>query len=126
MQKDSEYQTDIQEYKERLIYHKVPESEWMDQYNENKKEHEDIEDCPEETPFYDGNKCITCDPESSKPYFDLLFLQCAKCESGFKYDEKTHECISDSDNQPLSPNLNNLVTSVFNHHMARRHHLHSI
>jgi len=56
------------------------------------EDNEDIENCPEERPWYNGAGCVKC----LYPFdvFDADARQCMACDSDKIYNSSTHQCDS--------------------------------
>ena len=98
-----------------MIYSGTSKGEWEYLYNQAKNENPDLEDCPEDLPYFDGEECITCEAEF--PYFDLYEKVCAACPEDSDYNEEKRECL-DNTGEPLQPDLGKMTSTAFSHAAA--------
>lgn len=50
-----------------------------------------VTSCPTDTPYYNGNTCISC---GTGLLFDVTTLTCTSCGSGQSYNQTTHKCVT--------------------------------
>jgi hypothetical protein len=50
-----------------------------------------VTNCPLETPFFNGEKCINC--AGAFPFWDMAKEKCSNCAPNFKYSETDRDCI---------------------------------
>lgn len=100
-----------------LVLSGTSQGEWNYIYNQTKQNNPDLQDCPSETPYYDGTTCIVC--PSNVPYFDLHYQCCVSCPVGSEYDTGRKECIN-SQGDPLTPSLEKMASTVFAHHYRHK------
>jgi hypothetical protein len=53
-----------------------------------------LEECPEETPFSVGGKCIACGGDN--PYFDYCLKKCGRCAEGEDFNPETQTCTTEA------------------------------
>ena len=96
---------------DNLIYSGYSSGELKSVYDTNKGK--GLTDCDTATPYYNGEKCISCPKEY--PYFNLHRKDCATCSSDSPYDADKHECVKSSDTAAVSPNLETMAAVAFSH-----------
>ena len=104
-----------------LLLSGYSQSEWNYNYDQAKAANPDLQDCPPETPYFDGVECILC-PEYA-PYFDLELESCASCPEGSEYHSDQKQCLNNQ-GVPQTPKLEMMASTAFAHHdMSKPVHL---
>ena len=49
------------------------------------------QNCPDDKPFYDGEKCIDC--QSPKDLFDISKKVCTQCAEGTSFNISSRKCV---------------------------------
>lgn len=97
-----------------LIYGGLSKAEWQQYYDQNKTAYPNIQDCPTQTPYYDGINCIQC--PSQIPYFDLQYRLCMNCPTGTVYSDTTDYkgCLTPANQkQDIGPDIAKMFSNIF-------------
>ena len=73
------FQTNI--YAKNWILGPQTINDLIDEYYQRSIKYDHVTNCPLDTPFYNGKKCIICPIES--PVFDIFNRNCTACEGDY-------------------------------------------
>lgn len=107
-----QYQTNINST--NLIYGGLSKAQWQSYYDTNRTVYPGIQDCPNQTPYYDGINCIQC--PSMIPYFELEYRLCMTCPTGSTYTVSASYsgCITASNQQyPMGSDIAKMFSNIF-------------
>ena len=108
-----------------LINNGMPTQYWDFQHSNLKAENASRDDCPAETPYYDGTHCIEC--KGDTPYFNLETRKCQGCAEGEIYDSAQRDCVSNHQStQTASTGTLEMSGSLFTHQMALQRQRHDL
>jgi hypothetical protein len=97
-----------------LIYGGISKAQWQSYYNSNKTAYPNIQDCPTQTPYYDGINCVQC--PSTMPYFNLEYRLCMTCPTGTQYSVTPDYtgCVTPSNQQvAIGTDIAKMFSNIF-------------
>lgn len=83
------FQTNL--YAKNWILGNYTTDDLVDIYNSRSVKYDNITNCPINTPFFDGQKCITC--PTGNPVFNIQTLQCGQCPHNEHVDNIHKRCV---------------------------------
>ena len=75
----------------RLYFKGVTKKAYIEEYLRIKSRDPSIEDCPRETPYFDGSRCVSC--ALSTPIFSVRSQMCGQCPIGRQFDQRRGDCV---------------------------------
>ena len=81
------FQTNI--YADNWVLGNMTIDDLIEQYYQRSIRYDNITNCPIETPFFDGNKCVNC----SGLVFDISQKKCTPCPPDSTIDNVQRVCV---------------------------------
>ena len=104
----SPYQTNINTNKSWILGG-IPLNNLIKDYVYRADKYDNLTNCGEATPFFNGQSCIDCSGKT--PIFNISSSTCVACPANFQYDITTKACIASKTTTPTTYKPNVAVSS---------------